>query len=180
MRLRSPAEFYIKHLCVHPNKYTTVDIKERLIDEGLDYISTDYIDRIRAKLTPPDPFRPEDQSHAPSFNFLIEHRINRSFMRDRPMKMALALVDTPRAKEFAEAMTLIQVPPSAIASFVTRHRGVYITPEALELYTHYFWNINLLTTTQMRQLLLLRVDQAATDIPEFNDKRAILKNAYYK
>ena len=180
MRLRSPAEFYIKYLTVHPDGLSTLAIKERLIDEGLDFVSEEYLERVRVALVPPSPFYPDDRNHPASLAFILRERINRLFQRDITMKMALELLRMPRAKEFAEAMLLVQVPLSAIAAFITRHRGVYCTPDALELYSHYFWNINLLDSSQMRVLLQLRMDLAVQHIPEFKDRKDVLRAAYYK
>ena len=180
MRLRSPAENYIKYLVVHPDAFTTDDIRERLLDEGLDFISNAYIDKLRTKLKPPKPFFPNKRTHAASLNFILRERINGMFQRNDLINRAIELLNTPRAKEFVEAMILVHVPRSAIAAFVTQHRGVYCTPSVLELYEHYFWNINLLDTTQMRVLLELRVDTAVANTPELAGKTALLKHAYFK
>lgn len=180
MRLRSPAEFYIKFLVTHPDQYDTPAIRERLIDENLDFISDAYIDRLRGKMHPPTPFHPDERLHAASYSFLLTERLNRIYQPDVAMKMALEILNMPRAKEFAEATLLVQIPFSSIAAYITRHLGVYCVPEALELYKHYFWNINLLDSTQMRVLLHLRIGLAAEHVPEFKGKSAVLKSAYYK
>jgi len=180
MRLRSPAEFYLKYLVVHPDRYDNIAIKNRLLDEGLDFISEVYVEGLRKKLKPPKAFNPTNPRHFPSYRFIINERINRIFQPDAAMRGAREILETPRAKEFVESMLLVHVPLSAIASFVTRHRGVHCTVAALELYKHYFWNIELLDSTQMRVLLRMRVDNAVDGIEEFKGKSAILKNAYYK
>lgn len=182
MRLRSPAEYYIKYLVCHPDRYDTTFIMGRLIDEGLDAISERYITDLRAKMDMrrPATFHPEDRGHAPSFAFVVKERINRLFQPDVSMKMALEILESPRAKEFVESMVLVHTPLSAIASFITKRRKVYCTAEALELYTHYFWNIELLDSTQMRVLLDMRADVAAANVPEFKDRLTILRRAYYK
>lgn len=182
MRLRSPAEFYIKALVCNPERYSSDDIKQRLLDEGLDFISEGYIDRLRAKLKPllPKVFQPTNSSHLPSYRFIIREKINRIFLPDSAMKNARELLDAPRAKEFVESMLLVQVPLSAIASFVEKHRRVRCTVEALECYKHYFWNVELLDSTQMRVLLRMRVDTAATHVPEFDGKAKVLSAAYHK
>jgi hypothetical protein len=180
MRLRSPAENYIKYLACHPDKLDTSVIRNCLIDAGLDFISDGYIEGLRAKLRVPDPFFPGNPGHPASFGFIVHERINRMFQPDVATKMALELLAAPRAKEFVEAMLLAHVPPSAIASFVTKHRSVCCSVEALEVYTHYFWNIDLLDSTQMRVLLQLRIDTAADNVPELKDKKKVLTNAYWK
>lgn len=179
MRLRSPAEFYIKYLVCHPDRLTIDVIKERLLDEGLDYVSMPYLDALRAKVVPPKPFYPDDQNHTPSRNFIIGMGINRLFQPDVAAKMALKVLDTPRAKEFMEAMLLVNAPTSAIATFITSSRGVYCTAEAVDVYAHYFWNVNLLDSTQMRLLLRMRVENAA-ELPDFKDKKKVLTAMYYK
>ena len=180
MYLRSPAEYYIKYLLVHPDKYDTAAIKKRLLREGLDFISEDYIADLRADLRPPSPFYPEDERHTASLKFVIREGIHRLFQRTVETKMALELLRTPRAKEFAETMILVHVPDSAISSFITRTLGVYVNPASLDLYRHYFWNVNLLDSTQMRVLMQLRIDLAAENNPLFKGKKTLLRAAYYK
>ncbi len=182
MRLRSPAEYYIKSLVCHPDRLDTSAIKDRLIDEGLDFISDAYIEGLRKKLeaNKPREFYPNDRSHAPSFAFLVRERINSIFQPTVAMKMALEILEAPRAKEFVESMMLVHIPLPAIADFVTRQRKVYCTSESLELYAHYFWNIELLDSTQMRVLLDMRAEVAAATVPEFKDKKNVLTRAHYK
>lgn len=180
MRLRSPAEFHLKALVVHPDQFDTATIKERLIDEGLDFISLQYIDGLRNKLKPPKPFYPTDTTHSPSLRFILNERINRAFIPDAAMRSAREILETPRAKEFVESMLLVNAPLSAIAGFISKHKNIHCTVEVLEVYQHYFWNTDLLDSTQMRILLQLRIDTAAESIPEFKDKKKALTSAYYK
>lgn len=180
MRLRSPAEFYIRYLVCHPDKFSTPAIKERLIDEGLDFISDAYIDSLRAKMKPPKPFFPTDPSHVPSYRFIIKEQINRIFQPDVPMRIAREVLDTPRAKEFVESMLLAHVPLSAITGAITQRHRIRCTVDAIEAYRHYFWNTDLLDSSQMRVLLQLRIDIAAENVPELKDRKKILTSAYYK
>jgi len=144
MRIRSPAEYYLKYLVAHPDKLTDADIEDRCLDEGLDFIGKDYIKRLRKKCKPPEPFYPDNGAHVPSITFLSEQRLWDLFQRSVPMKMALEVLEKPRAKEFVETMILTGVPPSAICAYVSHRCGTYCTPEGLALYRHYFWNIDLL------------------------------------
>jgi hypothetical protein len=180
MRLRSPAENYVKYLVSHPDKLGTAVVRERLLDDGLDPISDGYIDSIRARMKVPAPFKPADRDHSASFRFIIQEKINRIYQPDIPMKTAWEVLRMPRAKEFAEAMLLVHVPMSAIALFITKHRGVYCTAAALEMYKYYFWNINLLDSTQMRILLEMRIESLPQQVPEFKGRESVLKHAYYK
>lgn len=179
-RLRSPAEYYIKYLLVHPDQYDTPTIKERLLDEGLDFLHESYVEKLRLSLKPPKPFYPMEAGHLASSRFILKHRMNSLFQRTVPMKMALQVLETPRAKEFVESMLLVQVPMTAIAVFVSKHHRLHCTVEALELYRHYFWNIDLLDSSQMRVLLQLRTELAEESTPYLKGRKKLLQNAYYK
>lgn len=180
MRLRSPAEFYLKGLVVDPRQFPTAELKERCLDEGVDFLSEAYLDRLRSKMKPPKPFHPDNPNHKASMRFVVQEGINRLFQRDVAMKMALEILEAPRAKEFVESMILVHVPLAAIAAFVFRQHSIYCTPAALEVYQHYFWNINLLDSTQMRVLLALRKDIAIENVAELKGRERILRNAFYR
>lgn len=180
-RLLSPAQSYIRYLSVHPDKYTTADIKERLIDEGLDFISTGYLDRVRKKMPPPPrPFYPTDPYHRPSFEYICEQQINRMFVPDSMIRVTKQLVTRPRVKEQIEAMVINGQPYARIASAVTTEYKVYCTADAVGLFVHYFWDIMLLDLGQLRLLLELRSSFTEQSIPEFKGKGDALKRAYYK
>jgi hypothetical protein len=180
-RLRSPAEYFIRALIVHPDAYSTGDIKQRVEGEDLDWLSEDYIEWVRTRISPwPDPFYPHDKMHLPSWQFLHKERINRAFHVDLVMKAAGELKDKPRVREFVEAMMLAQVPYGAIAAYVTRTHRTYCTIEVLEVYKHYYWNIDLLDSDMMRVLLQWRVENAATNVPIFKGVGRVLRSSYYK
>jgi hypothetical protein len=161
MFLRSPAEFYIKYLLVHPRRHTVEDIQRLLETTDLPFVSVAYVEGLRERLVPPDPFRPWERMHTPSQRFLSRERLQRLFLRDKAMDRAQRILETPRAKEFAETMLLTHAPRAAIAAAITKHRGVLCTPEAIDLYAHFYWNVDLLDSVAMRTLLQLRYEQLA-------------------
>lgn len=180
MRLRSPAEYYIKYLVSHPNKYSTYTVKERLIDEGLIFISEEYIDRLRSRMTLPDPFCPEDPDHIPSLDFILSQGINRLYQPDLSMKIAKDVLATPRAKEFVETALISHPPLASIANAIAQRHQIYCTAPAIEVYKHYFWNIDLVDSTQLRLLLSLQVELSAAHVPELKGHQDILRHAYYQ
>jgi hypothetical protein len=180
MRLRSPAEYYIKYLVSHPHKYPVDEIQERLIDEGLDFISPVYLTRVRSKLKLPKPFRPEDPHHTPSLAFILKTGINRLYMPDLSMKIAQDVLACARAKEFVETALISRAPMAAIAHMVTKHFQVYCTSGALEVYHHYFWNTDLFDTIQLQVLLSMRAEIAEKYIPEFKGHAQVLRSAYFR
>lgn len=153
---RSPCEYYTKFLILQPAKYTDAQIKELLVDDQLDYLSTSYMKKLREQCRPPEPFFPFDRSHRRSRNFLISEGIEDLFENTASVKAAKAILKTPRAKELVEAMTLTRVPVKAISIALSRQRGAIFSDEAVVTYQRYFWNIELLDSTEMRALLLQR------------------------
>ena len=180
MRLISPALHYLKYLCCHPDNYTNDAIKERCLDERIDFISDAYLDRVRKQLRVPTPFFPTDRSHKKSLQFLVDEQLYNIFTADTCMRMALQVLKKPRAKEFIETNILLRVPLSPIAAYVAQHFNVPCTYVSLQRYQHYFWNVDLLDTTEMRVLLAMRIEQTEDGVPEFKGKKKLLQSAYYK
>ncbi|WP_394831779.1 hypothetical protein LVJ94_35210 [Pendulispora rubella] len=154
--IRSPAEFYIKFLIVSPENYENDAIEKKLEWTGLDFISQEYVDGLRDSLAPPRPFHPRDPLHDKSQRFLYREGLRALFFPDDDMRMAQNVLGKRRAKEFIETMLLSHAPLGAIAMGVTRYRGVGCSPRAIELYRHFYWNVDLLDGPEVRTLLELR------------------------
>jgi len=181
LRLTSPAERYIRALVVHPDEYSSVDIKERLIDDGLDFISTKYIDSLRKKMPPrPRVFYPMDQSHQPSFMYLCENGINRVYVPDQTMRLSRTILDHARAKLQVEAMLMCGQSFLTISTALMRAYQVFATPDSIGLYKHYFWDTTALDIPKLRILLEMRYMIMQESIPEFKGRAEILRRAYYK
>lgn len=157
---RSPCEAWTKYLILQPVKYTDAQIKELLLEDQLDYISSAYMKKLREQCTPPEPFFPSDRKHRPSRTFLMKAGIEDLFDDTRDAKAAKLILKTPRAKELVEAMTLTRVPIRAISIALSRQRSSNFSDGAVAAYQRYFWNIELLDSTEMRALLLLRASAA--------------------
>ncbi len=180
MNLRSPAELYIKYLLVHPDKYPTLTIQKVLEELGIYYLGDDYIETLRRQMVIPEPFRPQDKMHPRSHRFIIAQNIRSLFLPTADTKLALKLMEAPRAREFIESMLLSHAPPGAIAMSVMR-MGINCTPGAVNEFKKYFWNTELLTTTQFRVLLQMTLDQNVEDADNqfTRDKKRALKKASY-
>ena len=162
MQLRSPAEFYYKYLVVHPDGYENAEIREGVDAVGVDWISNQYVDHLRTKLKAPQPFKAYDWMHTTSFQFLCDHHLVHLFQPDADMGVALSLLELPRAREFVETMLLSHAPHGAIAKAVARY-GQPCTERTITLYAHYFWNVSLLDSTQMKILLNWRFERMQHD-----------------
>jgi hypothetical protein len=158
MQLRSPAEYFYKYLIVHPEGYDNHGIEEILEDNQIDYLGDDYVNKLRGKLKIPEPFFPTVGTHTPSLNFLCDEQILQLYQPENETPGALDLLEAPRAREFVETMLLSHAPLEAIAKTVTRY-GQRCNKRTIELYSHFFWNVTLLDSTQMKTLLNWRVEK---------------------
>jgi hypothetical protein len=179
--LRSPAEYYIKGLIVHPDEYSNEEIVDKLRHQKLIFYSPSFIDGVRKTVkTPPDPFHPEDETHAASYNYLVNEGLLHMFQRSVDMKAAFNILKKPRIQEFVEALAVVDVPAFAISHYVSRTMRLFCTVSSLELYMHYFWNIDLLSATELRIALDLSMRIAAEYIPELKDRKGVLASPYFK
>lgn len=180
MKLRSPAEFYIKYLICHPDGFNDLVIKTALDELGIAYISDEYLASLRARCVPPNPFRPNDKLHKKSHRFLIAENIVSLFMQTPDTKLAFKILEKPRVKEFVESSILSHAPSIAIAFKVTTY-GMRCGAGVIDEYKKYFWNIDLLSATQMRTLINMELDQNVgdNDSAHVRDRKKALKRASY-
>lgn len=177
---RSPCEYYLKYLVVHPEQYTNDRIREICNELHLDFLGSWYVGNLRTSCVPPVPFYPSDPLHSPSQRFLMRERIQNLFIQNEDVKIAFKIVERVRVKEFIEAMVLAGAPDSAIARALRENRNFPCTIQAIERYRHYFWNIELVDSTDMRALIRLRVDAAGSSTdPEIQAQHSALQRAYY-
>lgn len=151
---RSPAEYYLKYLVSHPDLYTDKEIESLLLDRGLNYRGPEYTTRVRGQTIAPIPFRPYDEEHLTSQCFISKHRIYSQYHRDAATREADSILANAAAREFVESMLLVRATPELISRGVLRvGADLFISPEGVKRYRHYYWNVNLLGFTEMRALL---------------------------
>lgn len=177
---RSPAETYIRYLILHPRKYANAQIKDILLYSQLDYVGDWYVDKLREQLSPPTPFRPFDKTHRPSKRYLLSTGLTWIFHPDAEGKRAFQILELPRIKEFVEAMLTSNAPFEPIAAELTQRRNFACTPLAVQRYREFFWNMDLVDSTELRALLQFRVDQlAAHSDPQVQAQQSAVKKAFW-
>ena len=173
---RSPCEYYIKYLLVHPDDYPDSEIEEILRLQQLDNIGLEYIERLRNECTPPTPFYPFDELHFKSQRFLIREGIRSLFIPDSDADCAMKLLTTPRAKETIETSLICFSASAWIAAVLTRRLGVPATSDAIEIYKHLFFNINLVDSHELKTILRKRVSQ----VEVYDTHQQVLKTIEWK
>jgi len=174
----SPSEYYLKYLVVHPDRFDNGQIREIVRGQQLDFIGEPYLERLRVTCVPPVPFYPSDALHRRSQRFLMKEAIRLLFLPDEHMRAANALLGQPRAKELIETLILSGSEPGWICA-VLKKKGFSASPEAAKFYKHFYWNIDLVDSTELKAILALR---AATDESSDRDVKVlspVLSKAYY-
>lgn len=178
---RSPAELYLKYLTLHPKKYTNEQIEEICLFADVDFLGHWYIDRLRQQLKPPVPFHPRDKFHKPSYSFLLSNGLSWIFFRDKHSEMAFKVLESPRVKEYVEAGIASSAPSVAIAHALTRFQSFPCVAKDIDRYREFFWNIDLLDSTELRAALRYKVERLEKHSnPEIAAQYKSVKAAYYK
>jgi hypothetical protein len=157
---RSPCEFYIKYLIV--GGHNNSSIRSLLEAIELDYVSDSYVEGLRDQLHPPEPFYPRDLRHRASRDFLVREGLYDMFLFDPDVRRAFDILESARAKEFIETMLLVYGPPLAIAQGLSVRYGISgCDIQTVQKYGHYFFNIGLVDSTEIRALLRLRLENVS-------------------
>jgi hypothetical protein len=177
---RSPCEVYIKYLLVHPDTFSNDDVIDLLRLKQLDFLSPAYLDRLRLGLKVPKNFRPHDLLHPASSRFLAKHCIHYLFHPNKSVQQSMDILDDPRAKEDMEAM-LITADPAALIAHRMRSLGRKCDVDTVERYKFFFFNVDLVDSTELRAILRLRVDFSHPESDEYEDQmRAAMKKSAYR
>lgn len=171
----SLCDFYLKYLVTHPDNYSDTQIRNLVKLAHLDFMGIGHLGRIREMCTPPTPFYPEDERHHESQRFLMKERIHALYNvdHDPDVKAAVLLLDHPRGKEMTEQMLFAGAEPIWIAQMLKRVQ-FSATPRAIELYKHFYFNTDLVDTTELRAIMGMRaeLDINGQDPDELNYKQS--------
>jgi hypothetical protein len=95
------------------------------------------------------------------------------------MREAHALLDAPRAKELIETLLICAEPFAAIA-YRLRGLGHRVSTRGVDRYKFFFFNTDLVDSSELRALVYLRSTSALNGDNEFDEQiRAALKRASY-
>jgi hypothetical protein len=151
----SPCDFYLRYLVTHPDNYGDNQIRNLVKLQHLDFLGMEHLGRLRAECAPPAPFYPEDQRHYLSQRFLTKERIYSLYHPDEDALCAITLLDHPRGKEITESMLVTGAEPLWICATLKRVQ-FSATTRAIELYKHFYFNTDLVDSTELRAILMLR------------------------
>jgi hypothetical protein len=152
--VRSPCLFYAKALALQPGS-SAEDVTQRLADEGLDPVPLPTVDAY-CHLGTPWPYHPYDPTHLPSYRFLASERVVRFYHPDDAYRHARRILETPRAREVCETLILSRAPHAEITRLLAHRFQWVMSPEAVPVFAHFFWNMEAVDITEVRLLLQVR------------------------
>jgi len=158
---RSPAEYYLRYLLVHPDDYPDDQIREMCLQLGLPFLGMPYLQRLRDSMVRPLPFRPQDLAHAASYRFLLRERLFWLFHPDDAMRAANQMLQLPRLKEAIETLLITRAPYNYIAMVLASRERRQCAPLAVQRFAEHYFNVDLVDTTELRALIEVRSSYGA-------------------
>lgn len=153
---RSPAENYFKYLVVHPDLYTNDHVRDIACELGLDYLGDWYLTWLRHRTVPPSPFFPDDRRHDPSRRFLLKEGLEKVFHPTPDMRKAIQILSRERWREVIETLLILNAPVGSIVHGLKVRCNFNATDETIRLYKFFFWDIDVLSSAELRALLDMR------------------------
>lgn len=178
---RALCENYIKTLFLERPGRDPEEVQSLLDGMMLDYPGLHYLTGLMSNLRPPEYFNLKKLSSRDTRDFLIREELLDYFENEPDMRKAREILGRPRAKEFMESMLLGRAPHIAIARrLVDMYKMRNVSLKCIKLYYHYYFNLELLDSTETRAIFTLKAERLAQseDAEERIHGRALQK-AYY-
>lgn len=174
----SPCEYYIKYLVV--SGLSNEEVIRVCHSHDFPYLGNWYINRFREECVPPNPFLPNDPTHVPTRDFINREMIRLAYFPNDTMKRALEILDKPRIRELVEVMILSGAPHDAVVHALAVRSNFRCDEKVIDIYRHYFWEIDLLDSADMRALLKLKYDEVLnSNDPQIKYQYEALKKSFY-
>lgn len=154
----SPSEFYLKYLVTHPDGWNNTAIIEHMERKRLFTGPGYYLDRLRKETVPPKPFFPSNPKHATSKQFLLEEQIHGLWHQNEHTRMAFKLLDAPIPQETVHGMINVGADDESIAILLDKRYGMPFSLQAVDRYRKYFWNIELCSGSELRDICRKMLD----------------------
>ena len=164
--IKSPSSNYIRYLLCQPTPMIDQAIRDDVVGRDLDFPSTKLVQLLRRQLgARPDPYIPADPTHQPSSRYLYQAGVRPLFFPDQHVKLAWELLDCRDAKTLIETALITHMDLGTI-KFLLERNGHRSTLRALELFRHYFFNLQDIDETMVRALMKKRGMTLPSDDPD--------------
>jgi hypothetical protein len=153
--MRHPAEFYLKALCIQNPTFQAVDLFTKLEQGGfmspLAQVQNNYLPALVQEFqpggenAPPTGFNFMDQRHRASMRYLRDQGVYDYFVPSAAMRDARDILIRPDKRLVVEQALFSRIPSVELAKKINQQKNWHLTADGIDLYKHYYWNIDLLT-----------------------------------
>lgn len=144
--MKHPSEYWLKYMLMFSD-LSNAQISETATMYGMVTPSTDYLNSLRGKLleTRPSPFR---MDFSPSRNWVRRQRFLSMARGDEHAVNSREILGNTKCRKVIETLLLANMPVEMVSEFVKEITGVSVPEKTVDMYRHYFWNRDLLTTRE--------------------------------
>lgn len=144
--MRHPAEYWLKYMLMFSD-LSNAQISETAEMYGMVSPTADYLNALRGTLmeTRPTPFR---MDFAPSRNWVRRQRILSMARGDEHAANAREILGNTKCRRVLETLLLANMGVEEASNFVLEITGVSVHKKTVDMYRHYFWNRDLLSTKE--------------------------------
>jgi len=171
---RSPAERYIEFRLL--DGIGAEELQTELAERQLDVLPVSRLDQYARQLVVPTRFAPRDRAHLASQRYLSSHGLRLLFQPDFDTRAATSLLDKPEPREFVETLLVSGADDGWVAGVQTR-RGTATTARTIRLYRQYYFDLSLLTSSELGSFLAVRRGEQTETAPDSDMARAARSRA---
>lgn len=157
MEVSHPAYYWAKYL-LSKRQFTYDQILAQMAAKDLGGLEPTELEIIEDTMSFPRPFLPFMKNHDSSQDFLKEERIYEMWHPDIHMKLAISILDNQKMRKNVEVMSLAPFSPSRSVAKLNRTVGreldFELSDKAFELFKHYFWCNDGMTSDDWGQFVL--------------------------
>lgn len=153
---RSPAEYYIKYFLTYDLHADLDEVQKRLVAYKILLPANPlvYLRQLAEdlELHLPSPFQPADPANIPTQEFLLKHGVWALWHPDQSTRDAQAIHQLPAAREAVQGMLSAGIHRRDIIATLSPKCAFLVTGKAIDCYSKYFWNLELLTVDERESM----------------------------
>lgn len=112
----------------------------------------DYLQHLRNNMKFPYGFDPMNENHRPSMEFIHSEGIYEMWFPTDATNEAVEFASTPEIREVVTALIAARAPLDRATQWLMEHLNIETSVKTLIEFRHYFWNLKLLTSTDIAAL----------------------------
>lgn len=145
--MKHPASFYIKYLLVLNPNITDSSISLAITNKGILNPDPLYINILRGEAAigrPPD-FSPVNRTHRASVKYMRDQQVYELFYPSSATTEAFDILADPDVRSAVEQLLMAKLPIKPTIHKINQKREWHLSEDGVKTYSHYFWNVKLLT-----------------------------------